>query len=126
MKKYFAAFFVMAMLAVMLPLAASAQTHTTTRRVYRNGHWHTVRVTTRTNPGRHYGWTRGRHYGWYNRNRTATITPSERRRLARQRNRLGTLQTRIIRDGVVTNREARRLDRRTDKYVRKVNKARNN
>lgn len=43
MKKITAIFLVMILMAVMLPLAANAQTYTY-RRVYRNGHYQTVRV----------------------------------------------------------------------------------
>lgn len=41
MKKFIATFVMMAMMAIMLPMAASAQT---CRRVYRNGRYQTVRV----------------------------------------------------------------------------------
>jgi len=115
MKKYLVSFIALAMLAIMLPIGADAQS-STTRRIYRNGRWQTVRVYSKTNQGNHYGW----------RNRNRGITPQEQRRLARQRNRISTLQNRVTRDGVVTNREARKLNKRTNKYVRKVNKARNN
>jgi hypothetical protein len=121
MKKYFAAFMMMTMLAIMLPLAAFGQTNSS-RRVYRNGRWQSTRVY--TNPGRRVGWTRNNRDGWNNRNRG--ITPQEQRRLSRQRSRIGTLRNRINRDGVITNREYRKLDKRTDKYVWKVRKARNN
>lgn len=43
MKKFIIGFVMMAVMAIMLPLAASAQTYTT-RRVYRNGRYRTVRV----------------------------------------------------------------------------------
>jgi outer membrane lipoprotein SlyB len=43
MKKFIATFIVMAMMAIMLPLDTFAQTYTT-RRVYTNGRWRTVRV----------------------------------------------------------------------------------
>jgi outer membrane lipoprotein SlyB len=43
MKKFIATFIVMVMMAVILPIAASAQTYTT-KRVYSNGRWRTVRV----------------------------------------------------------------------------------
>ena len=112
MKKIFAAFMVMAMMAIMLPLAANAQTYTT-RRVYRNGRWQTVRVYTTT--------TRRN-----NRYRTNRITPQERRRLARERNRYIRLRNRTTRDGVVTRRESRKLDRRARKYNRDIRRARNN
>ncbi len=105
------------MMAIVLPLAANAQT--STRRVYRNGRWQTVRVTTRTNQGNHYGWKNRR-------NRTATITPQERRRLMRQRNRIVTLQNRVNRDGIVTNKENRKVNKRINKYQKKVTKAGNN
>ena len=108
---------VMATIAVMLPLAANAQTYTT-RRVYRNGRMQTVRVYTTT--------TTRRNYGYNNRYRTGRITPQEQRRLARERNRYGRLQNRVVRDGVITNREVRKLDRRADRYGRRVNRARNN
>lgn len=117
MKKVITAFMLAAVMAVLLPVAAAAQTYAT-RRVYRNGQWQTVRVYTRTN--------RGNHYGWRNRYRTGRITPQEQRRLARQRSRIYNLQNRINRDGVVTRREYRKLDRRADKYNRKVVRARNN
>ncbi len=112
----------MTMLAIMLPLAASAQTYTT-RQVYRNGRLRTVRVVTQTTPGRHYGWYRGKHYGWRNRNRVGTITPQEQRRLSRQRNRIVNLQNRVTRDSVITNREAMKVNKRTTKYEKKVMKA---
>ena len=41
MKKFIATFVMMAMMAIMLPLAANAQTY---QRVYRNGRYQTVRV----------------------------------------------------------------------------------
>ena len=43
MKKFIATFLVMVMMAIILPLAANAQTYTY-KRVYRNGRYHTVRV----------------------------------------------------------------------------------
>ena len=43
MKKFIAAILVVMMMAVILPLAANAQTYTY-ERVYRNGRYHTVRV----------------------------------------------------------------------------------
>lgn len=43
MKKYIAAIIMMVMMAVMLPLAANAQSYYY-KRVYRNGHYETVRV----------------------------------------------------------------------------------
>jgi hypothetical protein len=122
MKRFITTFMMLAMLAIMLPLAANAQTYTT-RQVYRNGRLRTVRVSTKANPGRHYGSYKGKHYGWRNRNRVATITPQEQRRLMRQRNRITTLQNRVTRDGVVTNREARKVTKRTVKYQQKVMKA---
>ena len=122
MKKFFATLMVMGMLAIMLPLDAFAQTYTT-RRVYRNGRWQTVRVY--TNQGNHYGWrnrNRGNRYGWRNR----TVTPQERARLNRQRTRIFNTQNRITRDGVITAQEARRLNKKTNKYNRTVRKVRNN
>lgn len=115
MKKIFATLMVMATLAIMFPLEAFAQTYTY-RRVYRNGRWQTVRVYTRTN--------RGNHYGWRNRNRG--ITPQEQRRLARERMRIYNLRNRVSRDGVVTAKEARKVNKRTNKYVNRVNRARSN
>lgn len=117
MKKIFATFMIMATIAVMLPLAADAQTYTT-RRVYRNGRWQTVRVYTTTTPRRAYGYN--------NRYRTGRITPQEQRRLARERNRYYRAANRAVRDGVITNQEARKLNRRANKYGRRVNRARNN
>ncbi len=43
MKKFIATFLTIAMMAIMLPLAANAQTYKT-QRVYRNGRYQTVRV----------------------------------------------------------------------------------
>ncbi len=43
MKKFIAAFIVMAVMAIMMPLTANAQTYTT-KRVYRNGRYQTVRL----------------------------------------------------------------------------------
>ncbi|MGI8467937.1 MAG: hypothetical protein ACR2N3_05740 [Pyrinomonadaceae bacterium] len=43
MRKFIATLIVMVMMAVMLPLAANAQTYTY-KRVYYNGRYHTVRV----------------------------------------------------------------------------------
>jgi outer membrane lipoprotein SlyB len=43
MKKFIIGFVMMAVMAIMLPLAANAQTYIT-RRVYRNGRYQTVRV----------------------------------------------------------------------------------
>jgi len=43
MKKIIATFMMMAMMAVMMPLAANAQSYTT-KRVYSNGRYRTVRV----------------------------------------------------------------------------------
>ena len=115
MKKFIATLMVMATMAIMMPLAASAQTYST-RRVYRNGRWQTVRVYTTTNRGNHYGW----------RNRNQRITPQERARLMRERMRLMRQRNRVSRDGVITSKEARRLNRSRDKYIRRVRKARNN
>ncbi len=95
---------------IMLPAAANAQT-STTRRVYRNGHLQTVRVyRTRS----------------VNRNRRETITPQERRRLARERMRYMRLRHRTTRDGYITPQEARRLNRRANKYRRHARRAHNN
>jgi len=117
MKKFITAFMLMAIMAIVLPIAADAQT-TTTRKVSRNGRT-TVRVVTKTN--------RGHHYGWRNRrNRTPMVTSQEQRRLDRQRSRLSRYGNRINRDGMVTNKEAGKYDKRVNKYERKVNKARNN
>ena len=116
MKKFITTFMMMAIVAIMLPIAASAQT-STTRRVYRNGR--TVRVITKTN--------RGHHYGWRNkRNRTPMVTPQEQRRLDRQRARLARYTNRANRDGMITSKEARKYDKKVNKYERKVNRARNN
>lgn len=116
MKKFIAAIMMTAMVAIMLPLAASAQTYTTTRRVYRNGRWQTIRVVSRTNQG---------NYGWRN-NRNRTVTPQEQRRLARERVRLSRYGNRAVRDGRITNREARKLNRKVNRYERRVHRARNN
>lgn len=43
MKKFIAAFLMMAVMAIMMPIAASAQTYYY-KRVYRNGSYHLVRV----------------------------------------------------------------------------------
>ncbi len=119
MKKFITAFVLMAIVAIVLPIAADAQT-STTRRVYRNGRWQTVRViTTRTNRGNHYGWRNNRY-------RTNRITPQEQRRLARERARLARYTNRANRDGMITSKEARKYDRKVNKYERKVNRARNN
>lgn len=117
MKKTFATLMVLATMAVMLPLAADAQTYTT-RRVYRNGRYQTVRIYTTT--------SRNKNYGYNDRYRMGRVTPQEQRRLARQRNRYGRLQNRVVRDGVITKQEVRKLDKRADKYNRRVNRARNN
>lgn len=117
MKKIFATFMIMATIVVILPLAVDAQTYTT-RRVYRNGRWQTVRVYTTT--------TTRRNYGYNDRYRTGRITAQEQRRLARQRNRYYRTANRVTRDGVITNKEVRKLNRRADKYNRRVNRARNN
>ena len=117
MKKIFAAFMVMATMAIVLPLAAGAQTYTT-RRVYRNGRLQTVRVyTTRTT---------NRNYRYNNNNRTGYISARERARLARERNRYSRTARRATRDGVITTREARRLNRQANRYARRVRRARNN
>lgn len=113
MKKIFATLMVMASFAFMVPLETFAQTYTT-RRVYRNGRWTTVRVYTTTN--------RGNHYGWRNRG----VSPRERARLNRQRMRLYNTRNRITRDGIVTQREARRWNKQTTKYRRTVRRVRNN
>lgn len=44
MKKFIAAFLMMAVMAIMMPIAASAQTYYYKQRVYRNGSYHLVRV----------------------------------------------------------------------------------
>ncbi|MDQ6786063.1 MAG: hypothetical protein M3033_04500 [Acidobacteriota bacterium] len=120
MKKFITAFVLTAIIAIMLPVAVAAQTYTTTRRVYRNGRWQTVRLTrTRTYNGNHYGWRNNRY-------RTGTVTPRERRRLSRERARLARYANRTTRDGVITNKEARKLNRKVNRYERRVNKARNN
>lgn len=114
MKKFFASLMVMATLAFMVPFESFAQTYTT-RRVYRNGRWQTVRVyVPRVN--------RGNHYGWRNRG----VSPRERARLNRQWGRLNNSRSRILRDGVVTRKEARRWNKQTNKYQRTVRKVRNN
>lgn len=48
MKRFIATFMMMAMMAVMLPLAAFAQTYTT-KRIYKNGRYQTVRVYEKQN-----------------------------------------------------------------------------
>jgi hypothetical protein len=113
MKKFFASLMVMATLAFMVPFEAFAQTYTT-RRVYRNGRWQTIRVYTPTN--------RGNRYGWRNRG----VSPQERARLNRQRARIYNSRNRIIRDGVVTRKEARRWNKQTNRYQRTVRRVRNN
>lgn len=117
MKKIFATLMIIATAAILLPMTAEAQTYTT-RRVYRNGRYQTIRVYTTT--------ASRRNYGYNNRYRTSGITPQEQRRLARERNRYGRLQNRVTRDGVITGREARKLNNRSSKYVRRVNRARDN
>ena len=112
MKKIFATFMILATMAIMMPLSADAQTYQT-RRVYRNGRWQTVRVYT---PVR-------RAYGL---NRRPVLTMQEQRRLERQRMRLARQQNRITRDGIITDREYRRINRSTNKYNRKVRRATNN
>jgi hypothetical protein len=111
MKKFIVTCMMAAVVAIMLPLAADAQTYTT-RRVYRNGRYQTVRVVTRTNQGYRYG--------------TRRVTSQEQRRLALQRARLQRLENRVTRDGVITRQENRRLNKRVNKYNRRVNRARNN
>jgi hypothetical protein len=113
MKKLFATLMMIGTFAIMLPLDTFAQTYTS-RRVYRNGRWTTVRVY--TNSGNRYGW----------RNRNSGITAQEQRRLARQRMRIYNTRSRITRDGVITRREARRWNRTTNRYVRTVRRVRNN
>lgn len=113
MKKFFATLMIIGTFAIMLPLDAFGQTYTT-RRVYRNGRWQTIRVY--TNPGNRYGW----------RNRNRNITRQEQRRLNQQATRLYRMRNRITRDNVITEREARRWNRRTNKYQRTVRRARNN
>lgn len=100
----------MAMAVILLPLEASAQTYTT-RRVTRNGRTTTIRVYTNTQNGR------------YGRN---GINARERARLARERARYARTARRATRDGVITRKEARKLNRQSNRYVRRVNRARNN
>lgn len=106
MKKITTIFMAMALAVVMMPLAASAQTYVT-RRVYRNGHWQTVRVYNQ------YG-QRGR------------ITPKERRKLNRERSRIYRTARRDYRDGRLSRHEARKLRKKERKYYRHVRRARNN
>lgn len=110
MKKFFATLLIIGTMAIMLPFEAFGQTYTT-RRVYRNGHWTTVRIY---NPGNHYGW------------RNRNVTRQEQMRLARQRQRLYNTRNRITRDGVITRQEARRWNKQTNKYTRTVRRVRNN
>lgn len=110
MKKIFALFMILAFGVIMLPATASAQTYTT-RRVYHNGHWQTVRVYRTTT---------------MNRNRRGTVTPQERQRLARERMRYMRLRNRTTRDGYVSPKEARKLNRRANKYKRDTRRAHNN
>lgn len=116
MKKIFATLMMLATIVIMLPFAADAQTYTT-RRVYRNGRWQTVRIYTTTSR---------RNYRYNNVYRTGRVTPQERRRLARERYRYSRLRNRVARDGVITRNEYRRLNRRAIKYNRRLNRARNN
>ena len=114
MKKFFACLMIMATLAFIVPFEAFAQTYTN-RRIYRNGRWQTVRVyVPRTN--------RGNHYGWRNRG----VSPKERARLNSQRSRIYNSRNRILSDGVVTRKEARRWNKQTNKYQRTVRRVRNN
>jgi hypothetical protein len=112
MKKFFATLLIIGTMAIMLPFEAFGQTYTY-RRVYRDGRWQTVRVY---NPGNHYGW----------RNRNRNLTRQEQLRLARQRTRLANTRNRITRDGVITEQEARRWNKKTNKYTRNVRRAHNN
>lgn len=117
MKKIFAVFMILAFGVIMLPAAANAQTYTT-RRVYRNGHLQTVRVYRTT--------TVNRTSPYNSRYRRGTVTPQERRRLARERMRYTRLRNRTTRDGYITPQEARKLNRRATKYRRDTRRARNN
>lgn len=117
MKKIFAVFMLMAMAVILLPLEASAQTYTT-RRVTRNGRTTTVRVYTSQQNRRYNGYNNR-----YNRNR---VTPQERARLARERARYYRTARRASRDGVITRKEARKLNRQSNRYSRRVNRVRNN
>ncbi len=100
------------------------------------------------NKGKHKGWTQGKHRGWdrrddnwvrtngrdYRRQRDGRyydrngirITPQERRRLERQQSRLGRLRDRFYRDGSLSNKEERKLDKKYTKYRRNIRKARRN
>lgn len=96
------------------------------------------------NSGKHKGWTHGKHRGWDNgrkvgwrrthngryrrvyRRTSGNITPQEARRLHRQRDRISRLYNRSTRDGVLTTKERRKLDKRTTKYNWKYGKAVNN
>jgi len=100
------------------------------------------------NKGKHKGWTQGKHRGWdrrddnwvrtngrdYRRQRDGRyydrngirITPQERRRLERQQSRLGRLRDRFYRDGSLSNKEERKLDKKYTKYRRSIRKARRN
>jgi hypothetical protein len=80
------------------------------------------------NRGKHKGWTKGKHKGWDKNNvgwenRSNRVSDRERNRLDRLNDRLNRTRSRYESDGVLTDWESRRLDRRTTKYNRKANKA---
>ena len=76
------------------------------------------------NKGKHRGWTQGKHYGWNNRvNRR--VNSREQRRIQNRQNQITRAENRFSRDGIISSKERRKLDKRYSKYYRTVRRARN-
>jgi hypothetical protein len=92
--------------------------------------------------GQRNGWDKGRKTGWRNRTTTTIyqqryqtglytqrdrygrLTWQERQRLQRQRERLYRTQNRYYRDGYLSGKEQRKLNKRYNQYQRKVRRDR--
>jgi hypothetical protein len=87
--------------------------------------------------GQRNGWNKGRKTGWLNRTgilsqqdwrnnrttrrtRTGRLTSQELRQLQRRQTLLNRTRNRYYSDGYLTNRESRKLNKRTNKYQRRV------
>lgn len=94
----------------------------------------------KNNNGKHKGWTKGQRNGWDNgrktgwRNRsilisqqdrirrTGRITPQEYRQMQRKRLQLNRTRTRYYNDGYISDKERRKLQKRYNKYQRRVSR----
>lgn len=89
------------------------------------------------NRGLHKGWEKGKHYGWEKRDKRADhrlnrstrqgrLSSEELSRLSRQGTRLERLEDRLRRDGSLSGKDRRKLNKKYTKYNHRITRARNN